>query len=147
MGDKRREVPAECLFADTVADIAVLGEPDNQKFLDEAAAYDALVGHVKPYRLDEIFLRAELYKLPSKETIFDLPKGECGGWLLALDGHWFRCDLGCHQRSRCVSTSRLSSTVKASVEGQASRIDISSPPLNGSVIVRKCCAGSLIKAK
>ena len=32
-------------------------------------------------------------------------------------------------------------------DNQLSRTDISNPPLNGSVIVRKRCAGSLMKAK
>src|SRR5262249_33780272 len=34
---------AHCLFADPVADIAVLGQPDNQDLSDEADAYDQLV--------------------------------------------------------------------------------------------------------
>ncbi len=33
---------AECLFVDPIADIAVLGCPDNQVFCDEAEAYDEL---------------------------------------------------------------------------------------------------------
>ena len=35
---------AECLFADPVADIAVLGVPDEQYLSSEAAAFEALVG-------------------------------------------------------------------------------------------------------
>jgi hypothetical protein len=38
-------------------------------------------------------------------------------------------------------------TGKVIAPHQPSRTDISRPPLNGSVIVRKRCAGSLIKAK
>ena len=34
---------AECLFADPVADIAVLGVPDEQYLSSEAAAFEALV--------------------------------------------------------------------------------------------------------
>jgi len=34
---------AACLFVDPIADIAVLGQPDNQVLIDEAAAFDALM--------------------------------------------------------------------------------------------------------
>lgn len=34
---------AECLFADPIADVAVLGRPDNQELSDEADAYDLLL--------------------------------------------------------------------------------------------------------
>jgi hypothetical protein len=39
----KRTVWATCLFADPIADIAVLGQPDNQALSDEADAYDQLV--------------------------------------------------------------------------------------------------------
>lgn len=39
----KKDVWAECLFADPVGDIAVLGCPDNQQLSDEADAFDALV--------------------------------------------------------------------------------------------------------
>jgi hypothetical protein len=39
-------VCAECLFADPVADIAVIGPPDDQQFPEEADAYDELTDHV-----------------------------------------------------------------------------------------------------
>ena len=37
---------AECVFVDPVADLAVLGSPDNQEFFDEADAFDDLVDSV-----------------------------------------------------------------------------------------------------
>jgi hypothetical protein len=39
---------AECLFADPVADVAVLGSPDDQEFFKEAQAYEELVKSVTP---------------------------------------------------------------------------------------------------
>jgi hypothetical protein len=43
---ERPSIAAECLFADPIADIAVLGTPDNQALPDEADAFDQLVdGH------------------------------------------------------------------------------------------------------
>jgi hypothetical protein len=40
---KTRSVWAECLFADPVADIAVIGSPDNQDLYEQARAYDRLI--------------------------------------------------------------------------------------------------------
>lgn len=39
----------QCLFSDPVADVAVLGEPDNQDLSDEWDGYHALTGHRKPF--------------------------------------------------------------------------------------------------
>jgi hypothetical protein len=41
-------VGAECLFADPVSDIAILGPPDNQTMSDHAAAYEALLEGATP---------------------------------------------------------------------------------------------------
>jgi hypothetical protein len=65
-------VCAECLFADPVADVAVLGSPDNQELGDEAEAYDALVDSVTPIAIAEA---------PEKGD----------GWLLSLEQEWFKC--------------------------------------------------------
>lgn len=40
---------AQCLFFDPVADVAVLGEPDNQELSEEWDGYDALVRGRKPF--------------------------------------------------------------------------------------------------
>jgi hypothetical protein len=63
---------AECLFVDPVADIAVLGTPDGQAFPDQEyeVAYDELVDPITPLKIGK----------PAEE-----------GWLLGLDGVWFRC--------------------------------------------------------
>src|ERR1700676_4429023 len=42
---------AECLFADPIADLAVLGSPDNQVLFDEADAYEALVDDLPSFRI------------------------------------------------------------------------------------------------
>lgn len=39
----KRNIWAECVFVDPIADIAVLGSPDNQELSEEAEAYDALI--------------------------------------------------------------------------------------------------------
>jgi hypothetical protein len=71
LGNKHT-VWAECFFVDPIADIAVLGCPDNQRFFDEADAYDALMISATPIRI-----AAAPVKGPA--------------WLLSLEGKWFHC--------------------------------------------------------
>jgi len=65
----------ECLFADRVADIAVLGPPDTQVLPDRADAYEELM--------------ATTLTLPRS----DAPTG-ASAWLLSLDLRWFPCHVG-----------------------------------------------------
>ena len=69
----KKDVWAQCLFIDPVADIAVLGCPDEQELGDEADAYSSLTNGVS-------FLR--------------IGRAKSGrGWVLSLDGHWIRSTL------------------------------------------------------
>jgi hypothetical protein len=61
---------AECVFADPVGDIAVLGQPDDQLLTDHAFAFGALLEPVMPLKI----------AAPGKD-----------GWLLSLEGVWFHC--------------------------------------------------------
>jgi hypothetical protein len=70
--DTEPTVWAECLFADPIADIAILGSPDSQELWDQAAAFDALIE-------DKPALR-----------IADAPTS-ARGWLLSLAGQWNPC--------------------------------------------------------
>jgi hypothetical protein len=64
---------AECLFANPVADIAVLDRPGDQELGDEADAYAALTDDAPVLRIGE---------------------AQSGsGWVLALDSHWVRTTL------------------------------------------------------
>jgi len=63
---------AECLFADPVGDIAVLGEPDDQVFAEQYLAYEALIKASGVLRIADAPQRA-----PAR--------------LLSLDGEWFDC--------------------------------------------------------
>ena len=65
---------AECLFADPVADIAVLGNPDRQLLGEQADAYDVLTEKVSALRVAET------------------PQSG-GAWLLSLDGQWVPCTI------------------------------------------------------
>jgi hypothetical protein len=62
----------ECLFADPVSDIAVLGSPDNQVLGNEADAYQEFLEPIKPLAISG-----------TKE------KGRA--WLCSLEGEWFSC--------------------------------------------------------
>jgi hypothetical protein len=63
---------AECLFADPIADIAVLGSPDEEQLWKKAANYTALVDACEPLQVAE----------PAEEGTI---------WLLSLEGRWYRC--------------------------------------------------------
>jgi hypothetical protein len=63
---RKRTVWAECLFADPVGDIAVLGSPDDQERSKEAKAYQELVNGAEPVLMRPC-------------------QGEEEGWLFALD--------------------------------------------------------------
>jgi hypothetical protein len=72
-----REKPtvwAECLFVDPIADIAVLGSPDNQELFDEAEEYEELM---------ELAIPLPIADSPTNGT----------AWLLSLDGLWFQCSV------------------------------------------------------
>jgi hypothetical protein len=64
---------AECLFADPIADIAVLGSPDSQGLFEQAENYEALVESVTPLK------------------IADCPPEKGRAWLLSLDKKWVEC--------------------------------------------------------
>lgn len=64
---------AECLFADPIADVAVLDEPDRQDLPEEHDAYEALIGTTHALRMSD-------------------PKDNAA-WLLSLDHQWLRCNV------------------------------------------------------
>jgi hypothetical protein len=73
---ERPSIVATCRFVDPVADIALLGSPDNQEMYEEAEAYEALT---------DAATALPIGFLPSKFA------AELNGWLLSLDGAWFSC--------------------------------------------------------
>jgi hypothetical protein len=95
---KRTPVWAECLFVDPIADLAVLGSPDNQELWEEAADYEALVGAAIPLSIGDFTLIRPPHTLRGGETVFGRPQAECSGWLLSLDRRWFRCDVTAYSR-------------------------------------------------
>jgi hypothetical protein len=70
LGDKPT-VWAECLFADPIGDIAVLGPPDNQDCSEQAKQYNELMKVAAP--------------LPTADAA-----SSCRAWLPSLKGEWFQ---------------------------------------------------------
>ena len=65
-------VRADCLFFDRIADIAVLGPPDDQKYFDDSLAYDRLLDSLSPFSVSR-------------------PQLEGSARLYSLDGRWRPC--------------------------------------------------------
>ncbi len=80
LGGSKPKVWTECVFADPIADIAVLGSPDNQELSEEAEAYEALTNEVPAFRIG---------RAPA----------EGHAWLLTLEGKWTRFVLKLHGHS------------------------------------------------
>jgi hypothetical protein len=66
---------AECLFADPIADIAVLGEPDGQELFKECDDYEALIEATPALRMN------------------DPKENSCPACLLSLERQWLACDV------------------------------------------------------
>lgn len=65
---------AECLFADPIGDIAILGPPDNQSLFEQWDEYNSMLDDVPPLSISDA---------PSNGT----------AWLLSLDCRWTRCEI------------------------------------------------------
>jgi hypothetical protein len=73
LNGNEKNVWAECLFADPVADIAVLGCPEEQELDEQASAYDSLTKGV---------------------SFLSIGKPKSGlGWVRSLDNRWIRSKL------------------------------------------------------
>jgi hypothetical protein len=88
---------AECLFADPIADIAVLGSADNQELSDEADAYSELTEGVRPLSIGEPVWQEGRAHISRAIPSLGIPEQrfvlyyEAPAWLLSRDSRWFRC--------------------------------------------------------
>jgi hypothetical protein len=81
--DGEPSVMAQCLFADPVSDVALLGSPDNQSFYEEAEAYDALLDAAVPFRLGAVRFVREEHRLPGTKSVYTLPpERKAVAWML-----------------------------------------------------------------
>src|SRR4029077_15726153 len=78
---------AELLFANPVADIAVLGSPDDQELFNEANAYETLVESVTPFSIGD----ASDFEQIEEEIGGVVYKTDAvgKGWMLSLEREWF----------------------------------------------------------
>jgi hypothetical protein len=84
----KRDVAAQCLFADPMADIAVLGQPDNQALSDEADAYDRLMEKMVALAVaDAPKQGAELLTFGDQQIKTPTP-GKGVARVMSLEGHW-----------------------------------------------------------
>jgi hypothetical protein len=90
---------AECMFVNPIADIAILGRPDEQELSRKADAYEALVGRCKPLPIaDAPKMGRERVEIPShiadgqfgRSFMVDKP-GRGAARVLSLAGEWVDC--------------------------------------------------------
>jgi hypothetical protein len=90
-------IAAACVFVDPIADIAVLGAPDDQALSDEHTLYQALLSALPPFDIAVPPLRSRL-RMPaldaSEPPAFPL-LGEVffPAHLMSLDGQWIDCNV------------------------------------------------------
>ena len=77
-----RDVWAECVFVDPVADLAVLCQPDGQALSDHADAYDRLSEEASPFPLGKLPPHR-----PTPDQMFAVREAR----MFSLDGEWFAC--------------------------------------------------------
>lgn len=98
---ERPSVWCECVFVDPIADIAVLGTPDDQALSDEADAYAAMVGAVTLFTIseppsqpipEEVARLIEVEKrFGTKQAAHHRARRQCRAKLLSLKNEWFSC--------------------------------------------------------
>jgi hypothetical protein len=94
---RRGEEPlvwCECLFADPVADLAIMGEPDGQELYDESEAYAELVEAVTPFRIGQPAWRES----ECRQHAF--PVYVTDAYVLSLDGEWVPSQISASLHSR-----------------------------------------------
>jgi hypothetical protein len=83
-------VAAECLFADPIADIAVLGAPDNQVLSDEADAYERLLESAQPLLIANAPAQGCEQLTFGDQHVWHNTPGQGSVRLLSLDGRWVK---------------------------------------------------------
>ena len=98
-----RDVWAECVFMDPIADIAVFGTPDNQELSKQAQAYETLTEQATPFLIGRLdFSRRRKGSRKASFTVegvrrdivlppSSLREAESEAQMLSLDGEWFKC--------------------------------------------------------
>lgn len=85
-----QSVTATCVFADPIADLAVLGPPDDQALGDEHDHYTAFLSTLPPFDITAPPPRSRL-RIPSEPPVFISNEISFPARLLSLDGAWLDC--------------------------------------------------------
>jgi hypothetical protein len=85
-----QSVAAACVFADPVADLAVLGPPDSQALGDERDHYMALLSALPPFDIAAPPPRSRV-RMPGEPPRFIPDKISFPARVLSLDGAWVDC--------------------------------------------------------
>jgi hypothetical protein len=102
----RPTVWAELLFADPIADIAVLGSPDNQELSEEAEAYERLLDGARPLPIvDPPARRPERPRVGEEWERYAPGRGAVR--LLSLEGKWIKARVRRHGRCLTVEPQKL----------------------------------------
>ena len=86
-------VSAECVFVDPIADLAVLGSPDNQALYDEADAYEELLMNTVPLVIADAPKMVRVREpLPYGGSMIEVDEpGRGSARILSLSGEWIEC--------------------------------------------------------
>jgi hypothetical protein len=94
--DAEPSVWAACLFVDPIADIAVLGQPDNQALSDEADHYDALMDSVLPFAIADAPVQGSEPRTFGEHRVEIPTPGEGPARVLSLEGRWLEARVTRH---------------------------------------------------
>ena len=86
----KRTVWAECVFVDAMADIAVLGSPDNQELSDQAEAYDQLVDSMKPLAVADAPAQGSEQLTFGDHQVSNPTPGKGPARVFSLKGRWLK---------------------------------------------------------
>jgi hypothetical protein len=90
---------AECVFADPASDLAVLGSPDDQRLLEAANEYEALVEEaVAALPMGGLAHVRATRALSDGSTFLGPLEAESEARLLSLDSCWFPCKVKSYGR-------------------------------------------------
>jgi Trypsin-like peptidase domain len=91
--DGRATVWAECIFVDTIFDVAVLCSPDDQALYQQAESYENLITDMSPLVIADApkQKRRHIPELSTKADIRVPAQGFAS--VLSLDGAWIECSI------------------------------------------------------
>jgi hypothetical protein len=120
-------ISAELLFVNPIADIAVLGSPDDQELFNEAKAYRKLVESVTPFSIGDVS------DFEQVDEVMAIGKG----WMLSLERAWFQCTLR--------YSSRIDGPLWVTGGDQPIKGGMSGSPIisNNGVAIGVACVGNL----